>query len=142
MRAGTTRPALKKRAQEKAGRCDLVQIQEKLAEAQAQLDSEAAQRKILANETEKAAVEVDVRAERTAGSGSGFKPIGDALRESVSVLAESLASLITVVVATIPWLIVIVPALWFSAKAWRGVRRRRAEAAALKAPEGVGKGLE
>ncbi len=32
---------------------DLLQIQEKLAEAQAELDSEATQRKILANETEK-----------------------------------------------------------------------------------------
>lgn len=113
---------------------DLVQIQEKLADVQAQLDSEAAQRKILANETEKAAVEIDFRAERTTGSVSAFKPIGDALRESASVLAESLASLITVVVATIPWLIVIVPAWWFSAKAWRRVKRRRAEAAELKPP--------
>jgi hypothetical protein len=113
---------------------DLVQIQEKLSEVQAQLDSEAAQRKILANETEKVAVEIDFRAERTAGSVSAFKPIGDALRESVSVLAESLASLITVVVATIPWLIVIVPAWWLSAKAWRRVRRRRAEAVELKPP--------
>src|ERR1700726_1857009 len=43
---------------------DLVQIQEKLAEVQAQLDSEAAQRKILANETEKVAIEIDFRAER------------------------------------------------------------------------------
>lgn len=112
---------------------DLVQIQEKLAETQAQLDSEAAQRKMLANETEKVAIEIDFRAER-AGSVSGFKPIGDALRESVSVLAESLASLITVVVATIPWLIVIVPAWWFSAKAWRRMKRRRAEGVELKAP--------
>jgi hypothetical protein len=112
---------------------DLVQIQEKLAETQAQLDSEAAQRKMLANETEKVAVEIDFRAER-AGSVSGFKPIGDALRESASVLAESMASLITVVVATIPWLIVIVPAWWFSAKAWRRMRRKRAEDATLKAP--------
>jgi hypothetical protein len=113
---------------------DLVQIQEKLAEVQAQLDSEAAQRKILANETEKVAIEIDFRAERMAVSVSAFKPIGDALRESASVLAESFASLITVVVATIPWLIVIVPACWLSAKAWRRARRRRAEAVELKPP--------
>jgi hypothetical protein len=105
---------------------DLVEIQEKLAEVQAQLDSEAAQRKILANETEKVAVEVDFVAERTIGSGSAFRPIGEALRESASVLAESLASLITAVVAVIPWLIVIVPGGWFLVKAWRRVRRKRA----------------
>jgi hypothetical protein len=106
---------------------DIVEIQEKLADAQSQLDSEAAQRKILANETEKVAVEIDFRAERTVASASALKPIGDAMRESVSVLAESVASLITAVVAVIPWLIVIVPGGWFLVRAWRRVRRKRAE---------------
>ena len=113
---------------------DIVEIQEKLADAQSQLDSEAAQRKILANETEKVAVEIDFRAERTMASMSAFKPIGDALRESASVLAESLASLITVVVAVIPWLIVIVPGGWFLVTAWRRVRRKRAVAVAAEPP--------
>lgn len=105
---------------------DLVQIQEKLAEVQAQLDSEAAQRKILANETEKVAVEIDFRPERTAVSVSAFRPIAEALRESASVMSESLASLITAVVAVIPWLIVIVPGGWLVVKGWRRVRRKRA----------------
>jgi hypothetical protein len=107
---------------------DLVQIQEKLADVQSQLDSETAQRKILANETEKVAIEMEFRAERTIASISAFKPIGDALRDSASVLAESLASLITAVVAVIPWLIVIVPG-WFVMKLWR-MRRRRTGAMA------------
>jgi hypothetical protein len=104
---------------------DLIQIQEKLAETQGQLDSQAAQRKILANETEKVAIEMEFRAERATASVSAFKPIGDALRDSASVLAESLASLITAVVAIIPWLIVIVPGGWFLVRAWRRIRRRR-----------------
>jgi hypothetical protein len=108
---------------------DLVQIQEKLADVQSQLDSETAQRKILANETEKVAIEMEFRAERTIASISAFKPIGDALRDSASVLAESLASLITAVVAVIPWLIVIVPGGWFVRKLWR-TRRRRTNAMA------------
>jgi hypothetical protein len=105
---------------------DLVQIQEKLADAQSQLDSEEAQRKILANETEKVALEIDFRAERTAVSTSALKPIGDAVRESASVLAESLASLITAVVAILPWLIVIAPGGWLLVKTWRRVRRKGA----------------
>jgi hypothetical protein len=108
---------------------DLVEIQEKLEEVQAELDGETARRKDLANETEKVAVEIEFRAERTTASVSAFKPIGDALRESASVLSESLASLITAVVAVIPWLIVIVPGGWFVAKVWRRVRRKRAEKA-------------
>jgi hypothetical protein len=108
---------------------ELVEIQEKLEEVQAELDGEVARRKDLANETEKVAVEIEFRAERTTASASAFKPIGDALRESASVLSESLASLITAVVAIIPWLIVIVPGGWFLVKAWRSVRRKRAEKA-------------
>ncbi|HXN53763.1 MAG TPA: DUF4349 domain-containing protein [Candidatus Acidoferrum sp.] len=108
---------------------DLVEIQEKLEEVQAQLDGEAARRKDLANETEKVAVEIEFRAERTTASVSAFRPIGDALRESASVMSESLASLITAVVAVIPWLIVIVPGAWFLVRTWRRVRRKRAEKA-------------
>jgi hypothetical protein len=113
---------------------DLVEIQEKLEEVQSELDSETARRKDLANETEKVAVEIEFRAERTTASVSAFKPIGDALRESASVLAESLASLITVVVAVIPWLIVIVPGGWFLFTAWRRVRGKRAVAVAAEPP--------
>jgi hypothetical protein len=96
---------------------DLVEIQEKLEEVQADLDGETARRKDLANETEKVAIEIEFRAERTTASVSAFKPIGDAVRESASVLSESLASLITAVVAVIPWLIVIVLGGWFLVKA-------------------------
>jgi hypothetical protein len=113
---------------------DLVEIQEKLAETQAQLDGEAAQRKILANETEKVAVEIDFHAQRTAGSVSAFRPIVEAVRESASVLAESVASLITVVVALIPWLILIVPGVWLLVKWWRRMRRRRAGALGFTSP--------
>src|SRR5260370_40107592 len=47
---------------------DLVEIQEKLEEVQAELDGETARRKDLANETGKGAVEIEVRAERTTAS--------------------------------------------------------------------------
>src|SRR5258708_16696030 len=118
---------------------DLVEIQEKLEEVQAELDGEVARRKVLANETEKVAVEIEFRAERTTASVSAFKPIGDALRDSASVLSESLASLITAVVAVIPWLIVIVPGGWFLVKAWRRVRRRGGGGGATEPPAGEDK---
>jgi len=104
---------------------DSVDIQQQLTEVQSNLDSETAQRKILANETEKVAVVISFRIERTADGGGGFNVIGDALRESGSVLAESIASLITVVVAVIPWLIVILPLLWLLRKRWRKYRKGR-----------------
>ena len=104
---------------------DLLQIQEKLAEAQAELDSEGTQRKILASETEKVYVEIAFRAEQRTVSRGAFASVGEALRDSGSVLGDSLAALITAVAAIIPWLIVIVPGLWFLIKAVRRFRERR-----------------
>ena len=108
---------------------DLLQIQEKLAEAQAELDSEATQRKVLANETEKVAIEIEFRAEHSGSNRSAFAPIWDALGEFGSVLAESLAALITIVAAIIPWLIVIVPGGWVVVRAFRRWRERKRAAA-------------
>jgi hypothetical protein len=104
---------------------DLLQIQEKLAEAQAELDSEARQRKVLANETEKVYVEIAFHAEQRTVSRGSFASVGEALRDSGSVLGDSLAALITAVAAIIPWLIVIIPGLWFLIKAVRRFREHR-----------------
>jgi cob(I)alamin adenosyltransferase len=104
---------------------DLIEIQQQLTETQSQLDSETAKRKVLANETEKIAVVLSFRIKESGGKAHGFAQILDALRESGSVLADSTASLITVIVAVIPWLILIVPALWLLARTWRKLRRNR-----------------
>jgi Domain of unknown function (DUF4349) len=104
---------------------DSIDIQQQLTDVQSQLDSETSARKILANETEKIAVELAFRVERPAGNSRGFSQITDALRESGSVFADSTASLITLIVAVIPWLILIVPLCWLAARFWRRVRRKR-----------------
>ena len=110
---------------------DLLQIQEKLAEAQAELDSEATQRKMLANETEKVYVEIALHSEQRTTRRGAFASVGEALRDFGSDLGDSLAALISAVAAILPWLIVIVPGLWFLMKAIRRFReRRRAEKAA------------
>jgi cob(I)alamin adenosyltransferase len=103
---------------------DLVEIQQQLMETQSQLDSEAAQRKVLANETEKIFVQLLLRVPRNASTVSGWGQIGNAFRRSGSILAESTASVIETVVAIIPWLIFILPAIWLARKLWRRSRRR------------------
>jgi hypothetical protein len=104
---------------------DLVEIQKQLTDTQSELDSETAQRKILANETEKIAVEILFRLETPSGNAGVFAQIRNALRESGSILAESTASLITTIVAIIPWLILILPLGWLLAKAWGKLKLRR-----------------
>jgi len=91
---------------------DAIEIQERLTTVQSQLDSETAGRKVLANETEKVAVDISFRVDLPLTGGSGFNKILSALRESGSVLAESTAWLILAVMTFLPWLIVIVPLGW------------------------------
>jgi hypothetical protein len=81
--------------------------------------SETATRQILAKETEKIAVEINFRIARESKRQSGLTPIWDAIRDSGSNLAESLATLIMVIVAVIPWLVVLVLAFWLLRKLWR-----------------------
>jgi septal ring factor EnvC (AmiA/AmiB activator) len=107
---------------------DLVEIQKQLTDTQAELDSETAQRKILANETEKIAVEVSFRVETTNRNSGSLAQIWNALRASGSILADSTASLITTIVAVIPWLVLIVPVVWILVRARRRLRGRRERA--------------
>jgi len=104
---------------------DLVEIQGQLTETQTQLDSENAQRKILANETEKVAVEIEFRVDEPIGNARGFAQITNAFREAGSDLAESTAWLITFIVTVIPWLILIVPLGWLLFRALRRWRHGR-----------------
>ncbi|MFI5127742.1 MAG: DUF4349 domain-containing protein [Candidatus Acidiferrales bacterium] len=109
---------------------DLVEIQKQLTDTQSELDGETAERKILANETEKIAVQISFRVVRPGQNPSGIAEIRNALRESGSVLADSISDLITTVFTIIPWLVLIVPICWFLAKAWRKLRRQRNQTAA------------
>ena len=104
---------------------DVVEIQSQLTDVQSQLDSETAQRKILANETEKVRVEVVFNSAWTGGKAGTWGEIGQALRESGEALAESTAALITFIVTLIPWTVVIVPGVWLLVRAWKRLRRKR-----------------
>ena len=98
---------------------DLIEIQEKLTEVQSQLDSETANRKVLANETEKIAVEVNFRVDSPGRHRSAFAPIWDAFSESGANLAESIAILISFVIAVIPWLLALAIIVWLIKHWWR-----------------------
>ncbi len=104
---------------------DLVEIQQQLMETQSQLDSETAQRKLLANETEKVLVEFSFRVPKSTSTTSAWGQIASAFRQSGQVLADSTAAVITTVVAIIPWLILILPGLWLVRRIWRKLRRKR-----------------
>lgn len=104
---------------------DVLEIQQQLADTQSELDGETAERKILANETEKIAVEISFIVHRPAVVTTGLAEIRSAFRESGDILADSTAALITTVVTIVPWLILIVPCFWLLVKVWRALKIRR-----------------
>jgi hypothetical protein len=106
---------------------DVLEIQRQLTDTQSELDGETAERKILANETERIAVEISFVVERPAAITTGAAEIRNAFRESGDILADSTASLITTVVTVVPWLILIIPCIWLLLKAWRALRARGAK---------------
>lgn len=105
---------------------DLLAIQSTLADTQAQLDSSATQRKLLAQQTSKQHLTVHFAARRVLVGGSSYNPIRNALGSAGAALAESVGALITFVAVALPWLLLAVPFLWIVRVLWR--RRRRAGA--------------
>jgi Domain of unknown function (DUF4349) len=105
---------------------DSVEIQEKLSDVQSDLDSETAKRKILANETEKFAVEIGFRVRDANRRRSSFAPLWSALGEAGETLAESLGSVVTFVVFIIPWILLFVLIGWFLRRLWHKRRERKA----------------
>jgi len=65
---------------------------------------------VFADETEKVAVDIAFRSEIRSMTRGQFAAVGEALRESDTVLGDGLAALVKAIAATIPWLIVIIPA--------------------------------
>lgn len=111
---------------------DSVEIQEKLTDVQSDLDSETTKRKILANETEKVAVEIEFRIRDASRKRSSFAPLWSALRGAGETLAESLGSLVTFAVFIIPWVLLSVVIGWFLRRLWRKRRERKAAVAAAQ----------
>ena len=109
---------------------DSVEIQEKLTDVQSDLDSETAKRKILANETEKVAVGIELRVQDSRRRRSALAPLVAALGDAWETLAESVGSVVTFVVFIIPWILLFVLTWWFLRWLWR---KRRAKKAALTA---------
>ena len=105
---------------------DVLEIQQTLSQTQAELDSHATQLKLLMQQTTRQHVQVAFRPEVTLTEGRAANPIWTALRDAGQVMADSVASLITLVAAFVPWLVVLVPLVWGLRRVWVWRARRRA----------------
>jgi len=99
---------------------DILETERELARVQGELDAMAAQRKALANETEKILLHVDYRPELSLGETGAMQPLMEAWRGAGRAFAASLAAALLFIVQALPWLVIVMPALW---GVWKGLRR-------------------
>jgi hypothetical protein len=104
---------------------DVVEVERELSKAQSELDSLVASRKALANETEKVAVSIDFRPKPSVAETGALAPIVSAWHGMGRVFAGSIATILTFIVAVIPWLVLIIPGIWFLPKVFRKLFKRR-----------------
>ncbi|WP_157778402.1 DUF4349 domain-containing protein [Massilia violaceinigra] len=108
---------------------EVLAAEKQLSAIQAELDSIQGKRKALAGQTETTRVEVTLVPQSLAAAGSWAAPVVEAAGESGRVLMSSLATLITVTVAVLPWLLVGLPLFLWLRKLYRKRQVRRAQAA-------------
>jgi hypothetical protein len=104
---------------------DLIEVERELTRVQRELDSLATRRKALAGETEKVRVTVAFSARRAVLEAGMWLPVRSAVLRAGHVLAGSLATLIGVAIAIVPWGL----ALAAAALGVRALRRRPRAAA-------------
>ena len=109
-------------ADPKAGIKEAVEIERALAQAQGELDSLAAQRRVLAQQTERELFAIDYQARRSAIERSVFEPVKEALLSFADVFMRSVGALISFVAASLVWIALLV-VLGLLLRRWR---RRRA----------------
>ncbi len=112
-------------ADPKAGIKEAVEIERALAQAQGELDSLAAQRRVLAQQTDRELFEIGYQARRAAIERNIFEPVKEALLNFGAVTMQSLGALISFVAASLVW-IVALAVLWFGFRRWRRRKQRPA----------------
>jgi Domain of unknown function (DUF4349) len=98
---------------------DIIDVERELANTQAQLDSMTSLRKVLSQETDLVAVNIDFVATQGIAEQGFFAPVARAFKDAGRVMMESFGALITFVVSLIPWLIIGIPLLWLMIRLWK-----------------------
>jgi hypothetical protein len=112
---------------------ELIEVERELANVQSEVDSLSTMQKSLQNETQKVAIQITFISKPSITRTGALAPIANAWDESGYVIAASLGNLITFIVAVIPWLVLIIPAIWIIVRFFRR-RSRNVKAFAPKEP--------
>ena len=105
---------------------DLIEVERELVRVQSELDSLAARRKALANQTDKVQVSLSFSARAAVLAPGMWSPIRDALLGAGHTFSHSMSLLISVLVALVPWTLLLAGAGLGLRATWRRWKRRQA----------------
>ncbi|MGB2831695.1 MAG: DUF4349 domain-containing protein [Methylotenera sp.] len=104
---------------------DLIEVQRELVNTQSELDAINGVRKLLAQETELVAVNIDFTARQGITEQGFFSPVAQAFKNAGRVMMESFAAVITFFVTILPWLLFLIPAIILLRKLWAKIRAKK-----------------
>jgi Domain of unknown function (DUF4349) len=102
---------------------ELIEVERELVRVQSELDSLASRRKALAGQTEKVRLLLTINAQPAVLEAGAWAPLREAVLDSGRVFARSLAGLVSLITAALPWLAALL-AIALPLRAWRRHRRR------------------
>lgn len=103
---------------------DIIEVERELSNTQAQLDSMLSMRKILSQETDMVAVNINFSAAQGITEQGFFAPVARAVKDAGRVMMESLGGVITFVMSAIPWLLIGIPVLWLLRRYWVKIKTK------------------
>ena len=101
---------------------DIIDVERELANTQSQLDSMLSMRKILSQETDLVAVNINFSATQGITEQGFLGPVARALKDAGRVMMESFGAVITFVMIAIPWLLIGIPIIWLVRKYWAKIK--------------------
>ena len=103
---------------------DIIDVERELANTQSQLDALSSMRKVLSQETDLVAVNINFTAAQGITEQGFFAPVARAFKNAGSVMMESFGSVITFVMGAIPWLLIGIPIIWLVRKYWAKIKTK------------------
>jgi len=103
---------------------DIIDVERELANTQSELDGMMSMRKILSQETDLVAVNIDFTAAQGITEQGFFAPVARAIKDAGRVMMESFGAVITFVMSAIPWLLIGIPVLWLARRCWTKIKTK------------------
>lgn len=109
---------------------ELLALEQQLAQVQGEIDAATSNLQVMRTRVATSSLTLTYQSTTSAVGGGTWQPVGDAADNFFRVTAWAVAAVMMLAAAALPFVLVVVPAVWFGLRARRRAQARRAGAAA------------